>query len=292
MFIAVLSDKPDSRKDLCRAIGKKTGEGDISFYSSNFQGVIRTLVEPSLYPDKLQPLLYTLSIADYVILIVEELNPYIGEIIVALDSLKKENGAILSQIELPVKGTVLENYKRISSSEEAKQEVLSLQDSLDEEKTIALVDGAFQVKSVGNVALGAVKSGVIKKHDKLMFFPLNSEIEIKTIQLNDKDVNEVSAGGRFGICYKGDPIERGILSSLSFLLADKIPGTFSKSQFYTNEIPKKIHVYSNFQFVGGDISSSVLSLEKPLAYTVDDRILILDPGNKKLRICGVFFPKT
>ncbi len=289
MFITILSDGPEARKQFCKLIGKETGSGDITFYSSNFQGVIRTLLEPTLYPDKLQPLLYSLSLADYVVLLVDQLTPHTGEIIVALDSLKKEKGCIISQAELPLKGTILENYERLSQ-EEAKEKILSLQNPEGDEELLSLVDSYFQVKSVGNVILGAVKCGSIKKRDKLLHLPSKTEIEIKSIQLNDKDVDEVSAGGRFGICYKGEPIDRGILASTSnsFTISEKVPGTFTKSPFYKAEIPKKIHAYSNLQFLEGAVSDSELTLENPIAHKPGERILITDPGSPKLRICGVF----
>lgn len=290
MFIAVLSENPEARKQFCRLIGKETGSGDITFYTSNFQGVIRTLVEPTLYPDKLQPLLRVLSIADYVVLLVENLTPQVGEVIVALDSLKKEKGVILSQVPLPIKGTVLEEYETLSSPEEAKEKILSLQNPESEGELFSLVDSYFQVKSVGNVILGAVKSGSIRKRDRLVHLPSKTEIEIKSIQLNDKDVEMVSAGGRFGICYKGEPIDRGILASPSnpFTLSEKVPGTFTKSPFYKAELPKKIHAYSSLQFVEGSVSPSELILERPIAFKDSERMLIADPGSPKLRICGVF----
>jgi len=289
MFIAVLSDDPSKRKDFCKLIGKETGSGDITFYSSNFQGVIRTLLEPTLYPDKLQPLLYTLSIADYVVLLVDALTPQVGEIIVALDLLKKEKGFLLSSVELPTKGTVLEKYESMDSPQAAKEKILSLQPDSSEGELLALVDSAFQVKSVGNVMLGAVKSGSIKKRDKLVFLPSKEEIEIKSIQLNDKDVEEVGAGGRFGMCYKGNPIERGILASPqnSFKTENTYSGELSKSPFYKADFPKKIHAYTNLQFTEGSAQEGKLSLEKPLSAKSGDKILITDPGSSKLRICGV-----
>ncbi len=292
MFIAILSDNPAARADFCKKIGKETGSGDITFYTSNFQGTIRTLLEPTLYPDKLQPLLYALSIADYIVLLADSPTPRIGELIVALGLLKKEKGILLSRTELPIKGTVLEKYEHLSSPEEAKQKILSLQAPPAEGELLALIDSAFQVKSVGNVMLGAVKSGSIKKRDKLVYLPSKTEIEVKSIQLNDKEVDEVPAGGRFGICYKGGPIERGILAppSNSFNLATSIPGTLSKSPFYKSGLPKKIHAYTNLQFVEGTVSDSQLSLEKPLAFLGGKPILLVDPGNPKLRICGTFTP--
>lgn len=291
MFIAVLSDNPESRKEFCKEVGKETGSGDISFYTSNFQGTIRTLVEPSLYPDKLQPLLHTLSIADYVVLIVEQLSPQIGEIIVALDLLGKKEGMILGETALPLKGTALEGYKRMGSSGDAKRELLSLPAPGSADAPLfALTDSSFAVKSVGNVMLGAVKSGRIKKRDRLLHLPSRMEAEVKSIQLNDADSPEVSAGGRFGICYKGELFERGILVSPDSPLAlrTSIPGTFSKSPFFKGEVPQKIHAHSNLQFVEGSVSQDSLELEREFACKEGGRILIVDPGSRGLRICGVF----
>jgi len=291
MFIAVVSDKPESRKKFCKLIGKETGSGDISFYTSNFQGTIRTLIEPTLYPGKLQPLLHTLSIADYVVVLADELTPFIGEIIVALGLLKKEKGAILSNVQLPMQNTVLEKYKPLDSEEGAKRELLSLQNEESGDSPLfALVDSSFAVKSVGNVMLGAVKSGKIKKRDKLIHLPSKSELEVKSIQLNDADSDEVSAGGRFGICYKGDLIERGILTSTenSLSIGTSIPGAFSKSPFYSGELPTKLHAYSSLQFAECSLSPTELKLEKDFAYKNGERILLVDPSSKKLRICGVF----
>lgn len=294
MFIAILSDNPENRKKACKLIGKETGSGDISFYTSNFQGTIRTLIEPTLFPDKIQPLLHTLSIADYVVLIADGLTPFMGELIVALDLLGKKNGAILSTIELPIKGTVLEKYKLLDSDEDVKKEILSLHNPKSSESgdssLFALADSSFAVKSVGNVMLGALKSGKIKKRDKLIHLPSKSELEVKSIQLNDADSAEVSAGGRFGICYKGELIERGIITSIEnpFSIGTSILGVFSKSPFYSGEIPSKLHAYSSLQFVECSVSPKELKLEKDFAYREGERILLVDPSNKKLRICGVF----
>jgi selenocysteine-specific translation elongation factor len=294
MFIAIVSDNPEKRKSFCKLIGKETGSGDISFYSSNFQGKIRTIIEPALYPEKIQPLLHALAIADYVVVLADSLTPQIGEIMVSLDLLKKEEGAILSPVELPLKGTVLEKYKRLDSQEDAKREILSLSPpdspAAGDSPLLALVDSSFAVKSVGNVALGALKEGNIKKRDRLTHLPSKSEIEVKSIQLNDADSEEVSAGGRFGICYKGELLERGILSreGSGFSLGTSISGTFSKSPFYKNELPKKLHACSLLQFVECSISGDKLELERDFAYRENERILLVDPGNPKLRICGVF----
>jgi selenocysteine-specific translation elongation factor len=188
MFIAVISDNMEKRKEICRALGKETGMDDLGFYSVNYGGKIRTIIEPALYPEKVQPLIYSIYAADLVVVAVDALGKYVGEMVVALDALKKENGILISSVELPVKGTVLEKYKKFASFEEAKQAILDAEaEESGEEELFALVDKAFSVKSVGNVALGLVREGKMKKHDKLLFFPGKKEVEVKSIQLNDKD---------------------------------------------------------------------------------------------------------
>lgn len=293
MFVAVLSDKPELREEFCKLLGKETGKDDISFYAANFQGKITTLVEPTLFPDKVQPLLYCLSIADFVVVLVDELTPKIGEILVALDSMKVEKGLIVSSVELPVAGTVLEKYEKVEDQAKAKEKVLSLQEEEAGEETVALVDGSFAVKSVGNVALGVVKSGVIKKHDKLFLLPEKKEIEIRTIQINDKDSEEAAAGQRFGIAYKGDLLERGILAPLrnEFEVEKIVNGRFSKSPFYKDELKGKVHAYFGFQFSECTVSENELQLDKPMAFEKGERILIIDNSNQKLRIAGVFQSK-
>ena len=187
MFVAVLSDKPELREQFCKMVGKETNKDDLSFYNVNFDGRITTLVDPTLYPDKIQPLLYSLSIADRVVFIVESLTPKVGEIIVALNSLKMDKGIIVTSAQLPFAGTVLDKYEKVADLAAAKEKVLAWKPESAREETLALVDKTFAVKSVGNVALGVVKSGKIKKHDKLFLLPEQKEIEVRTIQINDKD---------------------------------------------------------------------------------------------------------
>ncbi len=293
MFIAVLSDNPESRENFCKMVGKETGKGDISFYTTSFQGRIITLLDPSLYPQKLQPLLYTLSMADYVVLEVSQLNQYVGELIVSLDLLQKDKGMIISSIALPLKGTVLEKYEKVETPEAAKEKILALAPETPEEgNTFALVDSAFAVKSVGNVALGVLKRGMIKKHDKFFVLPEKRDIEIRSIQVQDKDAAEAGPGTRFGIAFKGELPERGILVPHvnEFELKDIMNGQFAKSRFYRDEIRGKLHAYSNLQFVSAVVSEGELKTEKPIASRKGELILVCDPSNPKLRVVGVFTP--
>lgn len=291
MFIAVLSDNVEKRKEICKALGKETGADDISFYSINYGGKIKTIIEPTLYPQKVQPLIYSIYAADLVVVAVDALNQFVGEMIVALDAAKKDRGILISSVPLPVKGTVLEKYDKFASFEEAREKILNAEpEESGSSELFALVDKAFSVKSVGNVALGLVKEGKMKKHDKLLFFPGKKEVEVKSIQLNDKDVEECGEGSRFGISYKGDEIGRGQL--LSFRAENKVEssvlGRFEQSPFYKVDLNRKVHACLNFQFVECRVSGNELKCDAPLSFRSRDRILVLDPSNQKLRVVGAF----
>jgi selenocysteine-specific translation elongation factor len=147
--------------------------------------------------------------ADYAVLLVESLTPKIGELIVALDSLRIENGMIVSSAQLPIKGTVLEKYSVVPDTTAAKERLLAAQVATGGESTVALVDKTTAVPSVGHVAHTILKSGKIKKNEKLFVLPEKKEIEIRSITIGGNEVEEASAGARCEIAYRGDLFERG-----------------------------------------------------------------------------------
>ena len=293
MFVAVLSDKPELREKFCRLLGKETGKDDISFYSASHGGRILTLVEPTLYPDKIQPLLYSLSMADCAVVLVDTLTPKVGEIIVALNAMGISKGILVSNVQLPLAGTVIDKYEKAADMDAAREKLLTLQRGATGESMVALVDKAISVKSVGNVALGAVKSGKISKHEKLFLLPSNKEIEVRSIQISDAEAEEAPAGSRFGMAYKGELLERGVLVPLrnEFQVESVVNGRFSKSPFFKDELKGRIHAYTNMQFVEGTVTDNDLTLLQPLAFEKGETILVVDASNQKLRIAGTFRSK-
>ena len=152
------------------------------------------------------------------------------------------------------------------------------------------IDKSFSTDA-GNVALGIIKSGKIKKQESFYLLPDRKELAVRNVHLNDKDVDEAGKGDRFGISYKGEVIQnRSLLVPLrnNFEVATSVNGRFIKSPFFKDDLEHKIHAYHNYQFVEAMVSSSELRLDKPLAYKKGDRILVVDSSNQKIRIAGVF----
>ncbi|HSB46678.1 MAG TPA: hypothetical protein VLD37_01590 [Candidatus Bilamarchaeum sp.] len=290
MIVAVLSDKPELREKFCSMVGKESSKGELSFYSAE-AGL--TLMDPSAYPEKIQPLLHSLSMADYFVLIVDGLSPKVGELIVALNSLKADKGLIVSAAPLPLAGTSLEKFEKAADMEAAKAKVLSLKDEAPGENLFCLIDRTENVKSLGNVAHGVVKSGKLKKSDKLFLLPEKKDLEVRHILLGGSEVEEASAGAHFSMAYKGEAFERGLVVPLrhDHESGNVINGRFIRSPFFKDDLKGKIHAYSNLQYVEGHLNESDINLSQPLAYEKGELILIVDASNQKLRIAGAFQSK-
>ncbi len=293
MFVAVLSDKPELREKFCSSFGSKSGEGELAFYTAGAEGRSITLIDPVQYPEKIQPMLYALSMADYAVVIADGISPKLGEIIVALNCLKMDKGLIVSASPLPVAGTTLDKFEKAADMEAAKAKVLSLNSPEYGEGAVALVDRMEAVKSVGNVAHGILRGGSLKAGDKLFVLPEKKEIEIRSLQIGGADVESVRAGSRFSMAYRGEPFERGILVPLrnDYEIGNIVNGRFSRTPFYKDELKGKIHAYSGLQFVEGHMSDNDLTLSHPIAYEKGDLMLIVDASNQKLRVAGPFQSK-
>jgi selenocysteine-specific translation elongation factor len=290
MLVAVLSDKPELREQFCKLAAGEAAKGDITFYPCE-AGI--TLVEPTLYPEKIQPLLYSLSMADYAVLLVDGLSPKVGELIIALNSMRVGQGAIVSNVPLPISGTVLDKYEKLPDMAAAAAKVKALQPEAAGEQVVALVHKAEQVKSVGHVAHGVVKSGRIRKEDVLFALPEKKEIAVRGLLVSGKEAGEAAAGEQVSVVFSGEPFERGILAPLrnEYEVNNVVNGKFARSPFFRDELKGKIHAYTNMQFVEGVLNDSDLTLSQPLAFEKGEQIVIVDASNQKLRIAGVFQSK-
>ncbi|MBI5228045.1 hypothetical protein HY988_05640 [Candidatus Micrarchaeota archaeon] len=295
MFVVVLSDKPELRESFCKLIGKEVSKDELGIYSadSGANGNKIWLIDPIHYPEKIQPLLYSLSMADLVVLIVDGLTPKVGELLVAINSMKIEKGIIVSNIPLPVTGMVLEKYEKVSEQNAAKDKVLAAHAASAGENVFSLVHKTANVKSVGNVAYGALRAGKIKKNDKLFIVPHGLDLEVRSIHINGAEVEEAAAPSLVEIAYKGDLVEKGIIAPLrhEFQVANIVNGRFNKSPFFKDELKGKIYAYTNMQFVEGHMTDNDLNLSAPLAFEKGESILVIDASNQKLRVAGVFQSK-
>ena len=99
-------------------LGKKGQSSDITTYDKKKDNRIVTYVIPSGYPDKIQPLITAVNLAEYFIVNVNKLDRYLGEQIVALDLLQLDKGFLLHSYEVDneklrslLRDTVVSSFK-------------------------------------------------------------------------------------------------------------------------------------------------------------------------------------
>ena len=282
--------------------GKKGTTTDLTLYDKKESDIIRTWVVPNGFPEKIQPLVQAINIAEYVIFYVASLDRYVGEQIIALDMLGKSDGIISHSYEVDenqfnsmIKGTVLKNYKRIDSPN-IKQELSSFDPITNDGPIQIVIDHCFDVKGVGTVVLGKILQGTVKQYDKLKHLPSGSEVMIKSIQMHDDDMKEAVCPARVGLSLKGikpDEIQRGDILTINDSLEVKteLLITFNQSPYYKEKISENQMCLLNIglQIKAAKISSISpfkLTLEKPIIYKKNDICIVIKPESTTVRIIG------
>ena len=282
--------------------GKKGTVTDLTVYDRKESDIIRTWVVPNGFPEKIQPLLQAINISEYVIFYVASLDRYTGEQILALDMLKKKNGIISHSYEVDenrlnsmIKGTVLQNYKRVNSPD-IKEELAKLPPILKDGSVQIVIDHCFDVKGVGTVVLGKVLQGTVNQYDNLVHLPSGADVMVKSIQMHDDDVKQAVCPARVGLSLKGikpDEVGRGDIITSDKLLEVKseIEFDFKQSPFYKGEVSvnQMCLVSVGLQIKAAKFSSVSpvnLILDKPIICRKNDICLLVKPESTTIRVIG------
>lgn len=270
-----------------------------------------------------------------------------GECIVVLDLLGFKHGIIAltksdsthmyaidelkNKIKLMTAGTSLQEWECISMNtnkgaknpfegvEDLKAKISEISEKIEAEQAElnslparVFIDHAFNVTGKGCVVLGVVKQGISKDKDKTKIFPIDKDIEIRSIQSHDVDIDSAPTGTRVGMRLKNvqaKDIERG------FIISDKETVTIDYTlecniSKFTRAIETSsvLHLFVGLQsepvrvekiLVGGqDVqeakpgSTCVLELSgnKKVAYNKDDRFLLANLDLSQ-RFAGYGFTK-
>lgn len=289
-------------QSIANDFGKKGTSTDLTLFDKKESDIIRSWVVPNGFPDKIQPLFQSINLAEYVIFYVGSLDKFTGEQIIALDILHRKDGIISHTYEVDenrlnamIKGTVLEQYKHVSSSD-IKQEINKLQPLSKEGKTKIVIDHCFDVKGVGTVVLGKVVQGKVKQYDNLKLFPNGAEVMIKSIQMHDDPVEEAISPARVGLSIKGatvDDINRGdyLCEDTSQNIQSELELNFTQNPFYKGTIAENqmCLVSVGMQIKAAkfkSINPFKLQLEKPVVCDKNEICVILKPESQTVRILG------
>jgi selenocysteine-specific translation elongation factor len=315
LTVAVLAP-PDYAKDL----GKKGTASDITFYNLKKGDATVTFVEPTRYPEKLSSLFYAVSLADRVILVVNEINASFGECVLMLQCAGKSAGYLIlknyispDQISPLIKGTVLEHYEVIEEDMVGLREKMleiAVRQSAHQKahenagKGVVPVDAHFNVKGVGVVVLGSVAQGMIRKHETLKVLPTEKSAQIRSIQKHDDDAETAVSGDRVGLALKNieaEDLDRGFVltSDPSVRYATTVSGKAKLVKYWPAPLKEGMVLYAGYwmQFlptrlekavVDGDwrMPTLTLTMEKALVYQPGARVVLHYLEGGKLRVVG------
>jgi selenocysteine-specific translation elongation factor len=289
-------------ESIVKDFGKKGTSTDITIYDRKETEFVKTWTVPTGFPEKIQPLFQAIHMGEYVILHVSKLDKLTGEQIIALDVLKKERGLLSYSYEVDreklltmIKGTVVERYKLVESSD-LKKEMDVLEPISKDGNTWIPIDHCFDVKGVGTVILGKVVQGKVKTYDKLKLLPKGSEVLIKSIQMHDDAVDEAVSPARVGLAVKGigpDDVQRGdqLCSEDGFSVSQEIALDYTQNKFFKENVTENqtFLVSIGLQIRAAKITSlnpMKLSLNKPASFMKGDICVILKPEAVAIRIVG------
>ena len=306
--------------DYSKDLGKKGTTSDITFYNMKKGDSTVTLIEPTRYPEKLSSLFYAISLADRIIMVVDEINASFGESVLMLQCAEKTAGFLilknyitLDQIAPLIKGTVVEKYDVLADDMVGLREnILNIAVELTthhKTKTTASkgavpIDHHFNVKGVGIVVLGCVAQGVIKKHDTVKVLPTEKTAQIRSIQKHDDDAEYAETGDRVGLALKNldaDELDRGyvLTNDPAIKFSTVISGKAELVKYWPSPLKEGMVIYAGhwMQFMptrlekvsfGSDwrIPEITLSMEKALIFPPGARIVLHYLEGGKLRVVG------
>jgi selenocysteine-specific translation elongation factor len=287
-----------------RELGRKGTESDILMFNRKMEEHVFTFMSP--LDDKIFPKSQIASSIDAAIIVFSAINRELGETVVMLDSFGVSDGIAVTslyatpeQIAAITKDTSVGSFI-IGTRDSAKiLEVLKrLRPRRDTDSPVmVVVDHSFSVKGVGEVVLGFVKKGIVRKYDTLALLPANKQVVVRSIQMQDEDFDQAEAGARVGLAIKNATIEEMRRGSVlcapdSIKTSSTLYLSFQKNSFYPNEIRKgDFHATVGMQTLPvtiTEVSATKLSIEtkKPVVYTPDDIFLLLDLNATRTRIMG------
>jgi selenocysteine-specific translation elongation factor len=306
----------DYDNSLAGELGKKGTTTDIAIYDRKASDSIYTWSAPVTFPEKIQSLMQAVNIAEYAILNVTKIDKYLGEIIIALDSLNFKDGLILHSYEVDegklkalFKNTSVSHFKFLENIDQLKREMRTLEPKSCDGPVMIPVDHAFDVKGVGTVVLGVVKQGAVKVYDQLKIVPNGKDILVKSIQMHDDPVHESKSPARVGLAIKGisaEEISRGDVlcspessSHVKVVSAETTTSTISTTNFAKNPYYKGDLAENQTYMISVGLQIKPVKLKlfngtvieikpeiKPVAFFPGQTYVLLKPDSQGTRIIG------
>jgi selenocysteine-specific translation elongation factor len=188
---------------LAEMLGKKGSENGLAFYNRHGDTMNIVMLVPHSLEEKYYAVPQSLILSDLVVLDTSRLDAVFGDVVVACSMLGKPVVFTdANPVDSMIDGLGLVHY--VKNESELLQFMLDFKPeaSGENQSVKVVIDRAFPVKGVGDVALGIVRSGTVKVHDVLVHNS-GKQVTIRHLQSQDVDIESAAAGTRVGIAMKG-----------------------------------------------------------------------------------------
>ena len=287
---------------LARELGKKGTASDLLMFNRKTDTRVFTFVAPAA--DKIGVKAEIGAMIDCAVVSAAVISAEFGETVLLLDAMGITDGVLVlplfadrDHVAKMVKGTVLAKYHVMENKPMDLLQYLSSMTKVRDSSlpVVVSVDHSFSVKGVGEVVLGLVRQGTVRRHDKLRLLPADKDVQVRSIQMQDEDFAEAGAGSRVGLLIKDavvDEMRRGSLLCAPGVaqLTNKVVLQFTRNPFYPELKAGLFHCAVGEQVVPALVTPQdgtvTVELEKPVCFTPSEPFLLLDLNAKKMHLIG------
>ncbi len=265
---------------LASFVGKKGSENSITFYNRQYSGSTIVALAPSSIEEKFYGAAEAMCISHKILLSTSTVDRLFGEMVVAASLLGKKVMLTNDNDVTKLLAGSLNDFE-IVSRESVLDRIISGMPKPQAGGTRIDIDKAFVVRGVGTVVLGVVTRGSVKVHDEL-FHSSGKKVVVKSIQSQDKDIQEAGYGTRVGLALKGidaDAIDKGdVISGTLISKTRKIRAKISVANIADAEVEKgkSYGFVSNFTYANAVVGENGdISIAKPVPLEIGDDFLLL-----------------
>lgn len=286
-------------------VAKKGSETDIRYYNAKIAGSEVSFLYPFKFPERIQTILSAASVANKAIVAISEIDKSLGEFILALDYYEIKhlgiigNDSLVSLVKKITSGLGIE-VRPMSRSFEDFEKFVSVEIENKRKDALIVIDQTFPVKGVGTVSLGFLLGGQVGRHQKMKSYPSGKEVDIKSIQVMDVDLETAFPFSRVGLAFRNVEVEDlpkgSILFSregIQFVESLQLDVRTNPSVKVTPAVGEKVQI--NFLFNShnaeiSDISENRYLIDVDKRVPVIDEIFAISSLNSSPRILGAGKP--
>ena len=288
-IVAALPNDPE----LASWLGKKGTSNGLTFYNRRISDTHVVLLTPTDIAGKFYAFGEAFTLADQIIASTKSIDDILGESIIAASLLRK--GIWLTDdnnVQHLLKG--LGNSTEQLSRELLIEKLGALEVHANDAGVRIDLDKSFPVKGVGTVLLGIVRRGSVKVHDTLSLSS-GKELQIRSIQVHDEDINEAGRGSRVGLAVKGideKEVRKGdILSESTLPYIREISADININPLIKDSIHETGCTFtSGFSVAMCNIekgpSAYALRFDKPVAVEKGDPFVLIREGKPRVLAAG------